>query len=153
MSTINKECCPHCGQTINNRKIALFRGMIGSLKEIYKWCKEKDRHEFSRKDIKHLLKTDGQIARFGDWVLFGGLIYKKEKAEWGMNMERTEAFLSGKLEIPTVVIKNPITKEVVDRLDYRTIKQVKGIEEFLDLFDGSFIAEYVPSKPGQSSLL
>lgn len=148
MSTIGREVCPHCGQTINKRKIVLYRGMVVALGEIYKWCREKNRHEFTRKEIKHVLKTDGQIARFGDWVMFGGLLYKGGKAQWGMNMERTQEFLRCKLAIPSVVVKDPITGEVVDRQDYRKINQIKGLLELLDA-DGAYIAEYV----GQTTLI
>lgn len=142
MTTIGKEVCPRCGQTINNRKIVLYRGMVESLREVYLWCILNGRHEFTRKEIKHLLKTDGQIARFGDWVYFGGLMYKGEKGMWGMNMERTRSFLTGRIAIPSVIVKDAITKEIIERIDPKVISQIKGIGQLLDS-DGSYIAEYV----------
>lgn len=148
MTTINKEVCPCCGQTINNRKIVLYRGMVESLKDIYVWCRKNNRHEFTRKEIKHALKTDGQIARFGDWVYFGGLMYKGEKGMWGMNIERSEQFLNGKLAIPTVITKNAITKEIIDRQEMKVLWQIKGLSQLLDK-DGSYISEYV----GQGQLI
>ncbi len=135
------ERCPHCGQVISKRKITLLKDMVEALKDIYKWCAINNTHEFTRKDIKHLLKTDNQIARFGDWVYFGGIIYKKEKGIWGINMQRANDFLKGKIVIHTVAIKNPLNGEV-ELSEYKKIWQVKGLETFLDE-QGIFIPEYV----------
>jgi hypothetical protein len=143
MTTLNKEACPCCGQSINQRKITLFRGMADSLKKVFQWCIEKNKHEFSRKDIKHLLTTDSEIARFGDWVWFGGIVYKRGKGEYGINMERANAFFTGKLKIPMTIVKDPKTDEHYGE-DYRSLSEMHKLKDLLDI-DGSYIAEYVPS--------
>lgn len=139
MRVINKRVCPYCGQSINERKISLFRGMVVPLARVYRWCVEHNRHEFSRKDIKHLLIGDNQIARFGDWVMFGGLLYKKGRGQWGMNMERTKAFLDGSITIPTTIWKNPINGEL-QKEDNRYIKDIPNLSIYLE--DGYYIVEY-----------
>ena len=140
--SINKKLCPCCGQTINRRVISLYKGMIPPLVRVYKWCITNDRHEFTRKEIKHLLHTDSEMARFGDWVMFGGLMYKPEgrRGIWGMNMERTQMFLGGYHMIPTVIIKDPITKEL-EKNDYAYIFEIPNLNVFFK--DGFFEAEYV----------
>lgn len=141
MSTLHKQSCPTCGQSVNEREIGLFKGMVVSLYDIWQWCEEKNRHEFTRKEIKHLLKSDNQIARFGDWVMFGGLVYKQGKGHYGLNMERTRDFFTGRSSIPTLIYKNPLTKELrKDR--YRYVGQIPSLNELLTE-NKEFIAKYV----------
>src|SRR3990167_6152427 len=106
-NTINKEVCPCCGQSINKRQIGLFKGMAEALWNVYCWCVERNRHEFERKEIKHLFRNENITARFGDWVFFGGLVYKNGKGFYGLNMERCKEFFQGRLAIPTIVTKDP----------------------------------------------
>lgn len=141
-----KRSCPTCGQSVNIREIALYAGMVRALAAVYKWCQEKNRHEFQRKDIKHLLTDDGQIARFGDWVFFGGLVYKQGKGHYGLNIERCREYFSNKLAIPTVVYKDPIN----DSLTFdkkRTIKETPQLKEFLNS-NFEFIAQYQDEPQG-----
>lgn len=131
MST-NIKHCPMCGQSINERQIALFSGMVDALFRVWRWCEERNRHVFDRKDIKHLLADDNQIARFGDWIYFGGLVYKPQgRGTYGLNMGRAREFFSGKLEIPTLVWKNPLTGELKHE-SLRYIDEIPNIGEFLD---------------------
>lgn len=134
--------CPTCGQIISKRKIALYRGMVYSLSKVYKWCVENNTHNFTRKQIKHLFKSENETARFGDWVMFGGLLYKPEgrRGIWGMNMQRTTNFLNGDYSIPTVIWKDPVTKQLTKE-DYRFIREIPGLSRFLDE-DGFYIVEY-----------
>ena len=147
MATINKEACPTCGQSVNIREIGLYKGMVDALLEVFKWCEIKGRHEFDRKEIKHLLKNDGQIARFGDWVMFGGLVYKHGKGHYGLNMERCRDFFANNYEIPSKIFKNPLTQELTPA-DYKTIKNIPKLKDFLDE-NYDFISKYHDAEPKQ----
>ena len=107
-----KQFCEKCGQCTSEREIALYRGLVTALWRVYKWCRQKGVHEFIRKDVKHLFTNENDTARFGDWVLFGGLVYKKGKGHYGLNLERCNDFFSGELAIPTRLWKNPVTGEI-----------------------------------------
>ena len=136
-----KNRCPHCGQVIDKREIALYKGLVEALAEVYKWNREKGVHEFKMRDIRHLI---GQVnyARFGDWVFFGGLVYKNEKAHYGLNMERCREFFAGRSTIPTRVWKDPMTGEI-EKCDYRTVRDIPGVVEFLNekgLYEAKYTA-------------
>lgn len=133
MNVVNKQSCPTCGQSVNEREIALFSSMVQTLIRVWYWCKENRVHEFQRKDIKHIFNGDENvIAHWGDWVFFGGLVYKPAgKGTWGLNMERCSNFISGKLAIPTKAYKNPLEK-TVRYSDERYINEIPHISNFLD---------------------
>ena len=143
IKTMNKKehnRCPHCGHIIDKREIAIFKGMLESLAMVYDWCRQKRRHEFSRKEIEQFLISGSQKARWGDWVLFGGLIYKIEKGRWGLNLERTEDFLFGSRIIPIRGWKDPITGEFTPT-EHSTRAGIPGIQKFLDE-SGIYQAKY-----------
>lgn len=144
MRTEGKQTCPCCGQSVNKREIALYSGMVGILADVFKWCKQTGTHEFKRKDIAHLLTNDSKRARFSDWILFGGLVYRPEGeskgGRYGMNMERTLDFLSGKLAIPTVILKDPLTG-TLEMTERKTIHEIPNLTEFLDE-NNQYIASY-----------
>lgn len=148
MPAINKCECPTCGRSINKREIALFSGMVKALFKVWKWCQEKRVHEFQRKEIKHLFRTENEVARFGDWVWFGGLIYKHGKGRYGFNIERTKKFFAGELEIPIRIYKDPLSGEI-EKADYRTIKGIPHLIEFLDE-NNEYIAQYGSPRNGDS---
>jgi hypothetical protein len=112
------------------------------MKAVFEWCKVNNIHTFSRKDIKHLLKNDVASATFGDLVHFAGILYKYKKGEWGMNMDRADRYLNGRVQAPSAVIIDPITKKVVEQLEYKFVRQIKGVAEFCNA-DGEFIVEYL----------
>lgn len=142
---LHKQSCPTCGQSVNEREIGLFKGLVSTLFEVWKWCDERGVHEFSRKDIKHLIVGDNSIARFGDWVMFGGLVYKHGKGNYGLNMDRCREFFTGDLAIPTVIYKNPLTKELrKDRIRY--IQDIPYLQAFL-AGNNEYIARYVEPAP------
>lgn len=133
----------HC---VDKREIALFSGMVISLAKIYKWCVEKNKHEFQRKEINQLITDGNKSARFGDWIYFGGLVYKtkiKLRGTWGLNMERCEKFFSGQSVIATRVLKDPITGEI-EKFDYRHESEIPNLHQFLDE-NGLYKANYVPT--------
>jgi len=144
MHTIGKQTCPTCGQSVNKRAIQLYSGMIRTLTKVFKWCNEKNVHEFKRKDISHLLSGDSERARFSDWILFGGLIYRPEGEKkgglYGMNIGRVADFLAGRLAIPTVILKDPLTGEL-EMTEKKTIHEIPNLKEFLDE-NNQYIASY-----------
>jgi hypothetical protein len=139
--------CPMCGANIKDRTVTIFRELIDALYEVYKWCGEKRVHEFSMKDIRHLLGRN-EYARFGDLVRFGGIVYKpkiegsSEKAHYGMNMARAKEFFSGNYEIPIEITLNQITNEIIGSkyvkvTDFPTLSQMiteKGLYDYNKLF-------------------
>lgn len=145
MPTLNKQTCPTCGQSVNEREINMFKGMVVALFEVWKWCEEKDTDEFTRKDIKHLFKDENQIARFGDWVLFGMLERTDAKGHYKISMNRCRFFFAGDMAINTTAIKNPLTKEI-RYTNPKKVTEIKGIGEFLDEND-EYIVEYLGKSP------
>lgn len=137
-----RERCPYCGQTVSKRRINLYLGLIIALKRVWWWCQTHGTHEFSRKDIKPFLRNENDTARFGDLVYFGGLLYKKGKGKYGLNMERCQAFFQDKYPIPTVVIKDPITKMVEPR-DYRTMSTIPNLMHLMSK-EGQYLVGYEP---------
>lgn len=142
-------CVCKCGHKhcIDKRQISLYAEMVTTLARIYKWCVENNKHEFQRKEIKHLLRSENDTANFGDWVYFGGLAYKVKKngvtlGNWGLNMERCEKFFSGQSVIATKVLKDPITKEV-EKFDYKHESDIEGLHKFLNE-NGLYNPNYVP---------
>lgn len=131
MQSVNREICPHCGQTINYHEVALVKTMVQALFRIYIIAKQSGKHEFKRKEIAQVLRSETETARWGDWILFGaGMIYKPTgKGSWGLNMERVNEFLTGKKIIPIRVAKRGQDVKV---LEQGTIHAVKGVSQFLD---------------------
>lgn len=150
METKNR--CPYCHSIVDERKISLFSGMVDTLKKVYEWCIASGRFEFQRKEVKHLIQTDNNIARFGDWIMFGGLMYRPEglgKGWYGINRERVERFFANSYEIPTTIWKNPVTGEL-KKEDYQSIDRIPQLRSFLDE-NHQFIANY--RVPVQGSLV
>lgn len=131
MSNPSIQRCPMCNSIISEREVGLYRELIITLWNVYKWCIDKNVHEFSRKDIKHLFSSENDTARFGDLVYFGGLVYKKGKANYGLNMERCDQFFKNAYKIPLRVWKNPITKETTPEC-YVTLSEIPTILSRLD---------------------
>lgn len=128
------------------REIALFEGMAEALWRIFRWCEDKGIHEFSRKDVKHLLRTESESARFGDWVWFGGLVYKRGKGRYGLNMERCDRFFRGRYQIPLRIFKK--TYKMPKTWQYRTegvgtINEIPALTRLIGS-DGEFRARYRP---------
>lgn len=105
--------CPLCGQNVQDRTVTVYQSLIDDLYTVYKWCGERQRHEFAMKDIRHIL---GQVnyTRFGDLVRFGGIVYKLGKAQYGINMARAKEFFAGQRQIPVQITLNQLTNEIID---------------------------------------
>lgn len=139
----NAERCPHCGQIMNEREMTLSKSMVKALARVFIFAREQGKNEFSRKEIEHCFRTLTDKATFGDWIYFsGGLVYKpKGRGTWGINVERTAAFLKGEYRLPIRIAKKKASKEVTI-LEEGTIKDVRDIRSFLD-DQGDFIAKYL----------
>ena len=144
MASTNRRVCPWCGQTINDREVTLYSGMVRALIRVFYWCKENNRNEFTRKEIKPLFRgVDNEIARWGDWLLFGnGMVYRPGgKGSWGLNLDRVEQFIKGERDIPTRVIIYRTTNEKL-YFDYKRIGDISNLSKFLDE-SGQYISKYV----------
>lgn len=130
----NIQRCEHCGSIISEREIALYFGLVRALWRVYQFVSGNDEgYRFTRRDIKHLFKSESDTARFGDWVHFGGLVFKEGKARYGLNRTRCREFFEGTLSIPKRVWKNPITGETrKDTADYVFIDGIPNLKELLD---------------------
>jgi len=130
-----------CGHRhiVDKREITLYLGMVKALWSVYRWSQEKGRYEFKMSDIKSLLEKNS-YARFGDWVYFGGLIYKNGKSLYGINKERCEGFFYRQAKIPARVLKDPITKQI-EIMEYKCIGEIPELTEFLDA-DKMYQANY-----------
>lgn len=110
--------CPCCGANVKDRVITIYKELVEALYRVYRWCGEKQRHEFKMTDIKHLMdKSD--YARFGDLIrCSGGIVYRPQDEEgnihngiYGMNMERAADFFHGRRPIPMQTILNQVTNQ------------------------------------------
>lgn len=124
--------CESCGHIIENRVIPLHQTNVVAMYRIWKWCKEKNRLLFSRDEVDHLLNAGTMYATFGNVVHFGGIFFKQGKGKWGINRERAEQFFANELEVPTKVLVDHKTKEIISREDYRTLKKIPELTEFLN---------------------
>jgi len=135
--------CLACGHIISERHIALYSGMVHTLWKVFKWCREKGIHEFQTKQVKHFFNLNSS-ARFGDWVMFGGLVYKNKKGYYGLNMQRCDEFFKGTYKIPEYVVKNPLTGGITQGRDI-TINEVPNLLKFLN-DDGEFKTSYFENR-------
>lgn len=144
MKTEGKQTCPTCGQSVNKREIIFYSGMVKILFKILRWCEEKGVHEFRRRDIAHLLEGHSENARFSDLILFGGMVYRpdgeRKGGYYGMNIGRVRDFLAGKYEVPTVILKDPLTG-TLEMTEPRNVHQIPNLTEFLDE-NQQYIASY-----------
>jgi len=147
MTSINKKICIcACGHkhNINDRNVVMYKGLVEALFKVFRWCEKNGKNEFKIKDTRHLYDQP-TYSRFHDWEKFGGLVYKKKKGEYGLNMDRCKRFFAGQLKIPRVIYVNPITKaerpgELV------TIHEMPYLGEFLD-DNNQYIAKYSNPQP------
>lgn len=155
MPTINKQSCPECGQSVNEHEIVLNTALVKALFSVYKYCKEKNRHEWKRVEIDHLIPKGHVYGNFGYWQWFStGLVYRptsyngrdlagQGKGYWGFNLERIEEFFAGKRQVYMRIWKNPLKSEG-DNLRFEEpgyIGDIPHISQFLDE-NKEFIVQY-----------
>lgn len=132
--------CPTCGQSVGEREIVLYQGLVVALARVYRWLLDRrDGYRFTMREVRHLLSTS-EYARFGDWVLFGGLVFKERKAHYGLNLERCRDFFEGRLAIPIRLWKNPMTGEI-EKSETRTVGEIPRLLEMLNE-EGLFVTRY-----------
>lgn len=140
--------CPVCGlKKVNKaRTVALFAEMVTALRAVYGYCKYKNSYVFERKEVKERYLAplgENVTARFGDWKLFGGLLYtpthdgKEKKGHYAFDVERTEAFLANKIAIPTKLILYKDGR-APESFDYLTLSQIPGLGT--SVADGKYTA-------------
>jgi len=122
--------CPHCGQVIDTREISLFKGMYEALAIAFDWCKAHKTYKFEMKNIRDLIGKN-EYARFGDWVYFSGLVFKDEKASYGINIERVNDFLFKNARICISGWKDPLTGQFTPSR-WGTRYDVPGLIKFLN---------------------
>jgi hypothetical protein len=134
------ERCEHCGHLITGpRIISLYKGLLTALFDVFKWCEEKGKHEFEMAEVKHFLGKN-EYARFGDLVMFSGLVYKRGKGNYGLHMVRCGAFFSGDEPITIEVEKDPRTGLITPKR-FAKINQIPSLVSFLDE-NWRFVAKY-----------
>lgn len=153
MRVLHKQSCPSCGQSVNPRKIKIFLELLLALREVWIWAYKNNVSNFTRKDIKQITQRNENVsANFGYLTWAGGLIYRPEPkrlGHYGINKRRCWEFFSGQLQIPTLLIKNPLTQDV-EKTEYKFFKDIKGVKEHLNEHH-DFIVEY-EHESGQTSL-
>ena len=150
MKTINKEThqcsCGHI-HVVSSRKIPISKNMVRGMNLVYNYCKERSpeasEYRFTRKEVKHLFGNDETLtATFGNLVYFGGILFKYNRGNWGIHMDRARLFLQNNATVPEYVTKHPITGEITKSESRVLMKHVKGMREFLDS-RGEYIVEYM----------
>lgn len=131
MPNLNREICPHCGQTINSYRITLNKSMVRVAYKLYVYLKSKNQQLFTRKEITECCQEVGTAyTMFGSWVYFGGLFYKEEKGHWGINFQRCDDFFHNRLSINSVLTKK--VKREYQLSDPVLCSEVKGVKAFLN---------------------
>jgi len=135
-----KKTCPCCGRQIGERQVTLYSGMVSLLWRIFDYLFQNGRNEISRKEIRQFIESENDTARLGDWKYFGGLVEKKEKGTYRLDMRKCREFFIGQLSIPTLIWK--VTgKDEFDCDNYKTIDEIKSLSSFLD-DNGKYISLY-----------
>lgn len=142
----DKPRCSECGRILAKREISLYKGIYRALGKVYKMCVEKKKHEFDMKEIREIIGGHNEYARFGDWVYFGGLVYKKGKSHYGINIPRVEDFFFKESKIAISGYKDPITKEFTPTR-WGTKDDIPGLSQFLNA-EGLYEAKYTQADLG-----
>lgn len=144
--------CPLCHKRhrsgLQKREMAFFLGMFLALKDVYFWCLSKNRHEFKRAEVLHLIgKYRNATERFGDFAYAGGLCYKQKTATgkwrqgyWGLVTERCDRFFRNEISVPTAVWKDPVTGELTPA-NYKFLREMPDLVKLLGE-DGEYRSRY-----------
>lgn len=135
-STINKETCPTCGQTISRRKVAFSRAMLSAALKMY--------HHAMRQGSQTVLLrecgvTHTEYANANNLVRFG-LAYKNDDmvpGEYGVPRKRIEAFMANDWTVARYAIidtdgSHELSEERI------TWEQVPSIEELRTIYGDKF---------------
>lgn len=154
---INKQSCPTCGQSANKREIAPNSQDVSTLLAIYKFCLEKNRHEFKRDEFDHLIPRGHSYGNFAYWKWFGaGLVYTPVglgKGYWGFNLERIAEFFKGKRQIYARIWNDPLQPTGAQRTEGEMvyIHEIRNIKTFIDE-NREWIVQYIGEAPSTLGL-
>lgn len=139
MKTVNIEKCPCCGQSVNEREISLYEGMVDALANVFAWCKEKNRWEDIRfKEFNHLLGPS-EMARFSDWRFFAPHLISGANGSYTFDEKGIAAYLANETTVNTRILNNPLTKER-KFFDPKKAREVAPAYAFMDA--GEYVATY-----------
>lgn len=136
--------CPTCNHIVDDRVLRLNQTLITALFRVWRWCEDKGRFRFDRKEIAHLLTGETMVATFGDLMYFGGILYRPEggkRGEWAINRERAMLFFANKNSIYTRIVFDRVTNEIIEKTEPLFLRQIPKLTEFLDK-DYKFMPEY-----------
>lgn len=122
--------CPTCNGNIGNRTISFYTGLIKALYEVCKWCQENNTTEFEMNQVRHLLPKN-EYARFGDFVWFDGIVSKKGKAQYAIDVPKARSYFKGEIKAPLYVVLSQLTHEIVDQ-KFGYISEIKKLSEWLN---------------------
>ena len=138
------ERCEHCGHLITGpRIISLYMGLVVALFDVFKWCEEKEVHEFEMAQVKHLLGKN-EYARFSDLALFG-MVYKRAKGSYGLPIARLGGFFAGLDSMPIELEKEPKTGFLTQKR-WAKINEIPSLVNFLDQ-NWQYVARYKKPEP------
>lgn len=104
MKTINREVCPHCGQTINERKVQLSSTLVDALWRVYMYSVRENKKRFLREEIKHLFTGNETVtANFAYWKWFSSKGITGKKGEYILDWDVLDRFFSGKATVPSEI--------------------------------------------------
>lgn len=129
--------CPCCDARVSDKKVSFNKDTVRSIHRIYRWCGEKEKHEFKTSEVKHMMDKTS-YANIGHLKKFGGIFYRPTDPEtgktrrglWGMNMERAKEFFEGKRTAPVQIIKDRFTDKIIASTE-KYIGEFPDIREFL----------------------
>ena len=130
--------CPFCTNNVEDRTISIYEELVSQLYAIYRWCGEHERHEFTMKDIQHLLDFNG-YTRFNDLIrCSNGILYRPEdddgerikRGHYGMHMGRAKEFFHQERAVHLQITLNQITHEKTVLKDVM-VNQIPALKELL----------------------
>ncbi len=137
--SLNKQCCPSCGRSLNEREVVLYDGMVQSLARIYKWCVDNNKWKgIKSREIRHLFGPN-EVDRFRDWRYFTPLMVGGEHGEYIFDKQLISNFITGVTKVPTRILKNPLTKEI-HYFDLKKSHEIADIREFMN--ENDFLVYY-----------
>lgn len=133
----NLKNCPFCNGHIEDRIESIYAELIHSLYLVKGWCEAKGVHEFTMKEVRHLL---GQInyTRFGNLVHYGGVVYpikdeknKRRRGHFGINLTRANEVFANTRAFPMSKKIDMITGEVIEETCVY-VRDIPALSKFID---------------------
>ena len=156
MTSVHKQVCPTCGQSVNAREEVLTRGYVEALWHVLQWCIDKNRHEFTKDDVIQYLPKQGVVENFAKLRWFG-LLYNPDdiNGHYGMNIDRIKKFFAGEVEVIIRLWKDPLATDPEKQFEVTergTIDKVPNISRFQDEYRNLIVMYKTPQDPVQVGL-